>query len=100
MEPGCPNHSTYLDNVVLAANDILPLWEDTLEPMQPLVCSGFPLNTWKLQLLVRTLNVLGVLLAGSRYQLGSKALKKLFGSSLPKCAKDLMALLGRLNFAG
>ena len=86
--------------MVLSANEVVPLWRDTLEAMHRLVRRGFPLNAWKLQLLVRTLNVLGVLLAGSRYQLGSKALKKLFGSSLPKCAKYLMALLGRLNFAG
>ena len=50
---------------MLAANDLLPLWKDTLEPMQPLVCRGFPLNAWKLQLLVHTLNILGMLMAVS-----------------------------------
>ena len=49
---------------MLAANDVLPLWEDTLEAMQRLVYRGFPLNAWKLQLLVRTLKVLGMLMAG------------------------------------
>ena len=85
---------------MLAANDVLPLWEDTLEPMQPLVCRGFPLNAWKLQLLVHTLNILGMLMAVSRYQIGNKAMKKLFGSNLPCNAKDFMALMGLLNFVG
>ena len=71
-----------------------------MEAMRRLVRRGFPLNAWKLQLLVRTLNVLGVLMAGSKYQIGNKAMKKLFGSSLPRNAKELMALMGRLNFAG
>ena len=84
----------YLDDVVFAANNLLPLWEDTLEAMQCLVHCGFPLNAWKLQLLVRTLNVLGVLMAGSRQQIGNKAMKKLFSTKLPRNAKELMALMG------
>ena len=100
MEPGHPKHSMYLHDVVIAANDVLPLWEDTLEAMQCLVCCGFPLNAWKLQLLVRTLNILGMLMAGSQYQNSDKAMKKLLSSDLPRNAKDLMAPMGWLNVAG
>ena len=79
---------------MLAANDVLPLWEDTLEAMRCLVCCGFPLNAWNLQLLVRNLNILGVLMAGSQYRIGNKAVKKLFSSNLPHNAKNLMVLMG------
>ena len=56
--------------------------------------TGFPINAWKLQLLQRHINILGVLLCNSSFQLGSKALGKLFGTALPRSCKELMALLG------
>ena len=68
--------------------------------MRQLICHGFPLNTLKLQLLVRTLNVLGGMMASSWYHIGGKALGKLFGGNLPRNVKELMTLLGHLNFMG
>ena len=64
-----------------------------------MLVTGFPVNAWKLQLLQRSINILGVLLCNNRYQLGKKAMGKLFGSELPRSCKELMALLGWLNFA-
>ena len=61
--------------------------------------TGFPINAWKVQLLQHHINIQGVLLCNSRFQLGNKALGKLFGSALPRSCKELMALLGHLNFA-
>ena len=74
------------------------MWEDTLEAMHRLVEAGFPLNAWKLQLLVATLAVLGYVLQDSKYQLGAKALRKMFGATLPTTYRELQALMGRLNF--
>ncbi|MCG8389253.1 MAG: hypothetical protein MJA30_27110 [Cytophagales bacterium] len=54
----------------------------------------------KLQLLVRTLNVLGNMMASSWYHIGGKALGKLFGGNLLRNMKELMTLLGHLNFMG
>ena len=71
-----------------------------LEAIWQLVYRGFPISAAKLKLLMRTVNVLGFLLHQDLLQLGHKALRKLFGSELPRTQKDLQALLGRLNFAG
>ena len=60
---------------------------------------GFPINAWKQQFLKRYINYLGMLLCNSQFQLGNKALGKLFGTALPRSCKELMAQLGRLNFA-
>ena len=61
--------------------------------------TGFPINEWKLQLLQHHINILGVLLCNSRFQLGNKALGKLLRMALPRSCKKFMALLGRLDFA-
>ena len=71
-----------------------------LEAIQRLVYRGFPISAAKLKLLMRTVNMLGFLLCQDLLQLGHKALRKLFGSALPRRQKDLQALLGQLNFAG
>ena len=99
-EPGQPDHLTYLGNIILGADDILSMWEDTLEAMWRLICHSFPLNIWKLQLLVHTLNVLCIMMASSWYHIVGKALGSLFGSNLPPSAKELMTFLGHLNIAG
>ena len=45
----------------------MAVWRDTLEAIRHLIEAGFPLNAWKLQLLVATLAVLGYILQSSRY---------------------------------
>lgn len=75
-----PDTSTFLDDVTVPGRRVLAVWRDTLEAMRRLIEAGFPLNAWKLQLLVATLSVLGYILQSSRYQLGLKALRNLFGS--------------------
>ena len=98
-KPARPVNMTYIDDITIVANEVGACWRDTLETIRWMVSTGFPINAWKLQLLQHHVNILGFLLCNSRYQLGSKALGKLFGTSLPRSCGDLMALLGRLNFA-
>ena len=98
-EPNRPTNATYIDDIMVAANQAQECWRDTLETIQCMLRTGFPINAWKLQLLQRHINILGVLMCNSRFQLGNKALGKLFGSALPRSCKELMALLGHLNFA-
>lgn len=57
-----PDTSTFLDDVTVPGTSVLQLWRDTLEAMRRLISAGFPLNAWKLQLLVATLAVLGYVL--------------------------------------
>ena len=64
----------------------------TLEAIGRLVYRGFPISVAKLKLLMRTVNVLGFLLHQYLLQLGHKALRKLFGSELPRTRKDFQAL--------
>ena len=64
-----------------------------------MLVTAFPVNAWKLQLLQHSINILGVLLCNSRYELGKKAMGKLFGSELPRSCKELVTLLEWLNFA-
>ncbi len=74
-------------------------WAGTLEAMRCLLCMGLPINIWKCQFLVQELNLLGMLLAEQHFQLGRKAMRKLFASHLPRTLLELQSLLGRLNFA-
>lgn len=67
--------------------------------MALMILAGIPVNIKKCQFLVATLYLLGYVLCSNYYQLGGKAIKKLFGSTLPKSRKELQGLLGRLNFA-
>lgn len=46
-----------------------------------------------------SLTVLGYQLTANVFQLGRKALGKLLGTELPATDRDLLQLLGRLNFA-
>ena len=74
-----PSTSVFLDDVTVSGRQIMSVWRDTLEAMRRLVEAGFPLNAGKLQLLVTTLPVLGYVLQDDKYQLGVKAMQKLFG---------------------
>ena len=60
-----------------------------LEGIYRLVRKGFPLNADKLMLLMRTVTILGFLLRQGILQLGHKAIRKLFGSTLPRSLKDV-----------
>ena len=60
-----------------------------LEGIYRLVRKGFPLNADKLMLLMRTITILGFLLCQGILQLGHKAIRKLFGSTLPRSLKDV-----------
>ena len=98
-EPNRPTNATYIDDITVVANQVQECWRDTLETIQCMLRTEFPINAWKLQLLQRHINILGVLLCNSRFQLGNKTLGKLFGTAQPRNCKELMALLGHLNFA-
>ena len=98
-EPNHPTNATYINDITLAANDVSTCWRENFKVLRHMLVTGFPVNAWKLQLLQCSINILGVLLYNSRYQLGKKAMGKLFGSELPRSCKELMELLGRLNFA-
>jgi hypothetical protein len=43
------------------------------------------------------IDVLGVVLVGEQYNLGKKALAKLFATQLPTTLSELQSLLGKLN---
>ena len=94
-----PNHATYLDDATVGGPDIRSMWDDTLLMIRKLVSAGFPINILKCQFLVRSLTILGVVLAEDRYCLGNKALHKLFYAGLTSDLRSLQSLLGRLNFA-
>lgn len=66
-EPARPVNATYIDDITLAANEVGACWRDTLEAIKRMIKTGFPINAWKLQLLQRQVNILGVLLCNSRY---------------------------------
>ena len=65
--PAQPVNATYIDDITLAANEVGACWRDTLEAIKRMIKTGFPINAWKLQLLQRQVNILGVLLCNSRY---------------------------------
>ena len=98
-EPNYPTNATYIDDITAAANQVSVCWRDTLETIWCMLFMGFPINAWKLRLFQHHITILGVLLCNSRFQLGKKTLGKLFGLALPRSCKELMALLGCLNFA-
>ena len=62
-----PDTATFLDNVTIPGRGVLSVWRDTLEAMRRLIEAGFPLNAWKLQLLVATIAVLGYVLRDSKF---------------------------------
>ena len=84
-----PQASVFLDDVTIPGQGVLSVWRDTLEAMRRLIEAGFPLNAWKLQLLVSMLVVLGYVLQDHRYQLGVKAMRKLFRSKIPGSYREL-----------
>ena len=98
-EPNRPTNATYIDDITVAINQVPVCWRDTHEAIQCMLMTRFPINAWKLQLIQCHISILGVLLCNSRFQLGKKTLGKLFGLALPRSCKELMALLGCLNFA-
>ena len=79
----------YLDDCTVGGNTIEECWADTLEAMKRLIRAGMPLNVGKLKLLQLEVPVLGMVLAEERYQLGKKALAKLFASTLPEDLHEL-----------
>ena len=97
-EPNRPTNATSIDNIMVTANQVLACWWDTLETFWHMLRTGFPINAWKLQLLQHHINILGVLLCNIWFQLSNKALGKLLGTVLPRSCKELIALLGHLNF--
>ena len=50
-EPNRPTNATYIDDITVAANQVHERWRDTLETIQCMLRTGFPINAWKLQLL-------------------------------------------------
>ena len=85
-----PNHATYVDDVHVGGQGLADTWRDTLEAIRCLTRGGFLLNAWKLQLLMRTLTVLGYVVSRDRFSLGSKALGKLLGGRLPRSDRELL----------
>ena len=59
---------------------------------------GLPVNIWKCQFLTYEVNLLGFALVLDKLQLGKKSVMKLFKTSLPRTLKELMRMLGMLNF--
>lgn len=92
-------HGTYLDDVNVGGNEVPGVWRDTLVAVARLIGAGLPINVWKCQLLALTLVILGHVLCGDSYQMGTKSFKNLFAAGLPRTLRELQSLLGRLNFA-
>jgi hypothetical protein len=82
-------HGTYLDDATITGVERRCTWLDTLEGCRCLVAMGLPVNIWKCQFLFPSVQVLGYVLAGERYQLGKKAIAKLFARSLPTNLREL-----------
>lgn len=64
-------------------------WVDTMKAMTLMILAGIPVNIKKCQFLVAKLSILGYILCQDCIQLGDKAVKKLFGSKLPRTRKEL-----------
>ena len=47
-EPNRPTNATYIDDIMVAANQAQECWRDTLETICGMLRTAFPINAWKL----------------------------------------------------
>ena len=74
-------------------------WNTTLITISRLAANGYAINLNKCEFLTKSAKLLGFKVWDRRYQLGKKALTKLFTSTIPNTYKQLQQVLGRCNFA-
>jgi hypothetical protein len=84
-----PRQVSFLDDCSVGGKMVLPTWTDTIMAMALMILAGIPVNIKKCQFLVAKLVILGYILCAGQMQLGDKAVKKLFGSQLPRTRKEL-----------
>ena len=97
-EPGLITQVFY-DDLTPHGCSVTEVWRDTLLTIKQLSKYGFMINLAKSHFLQKRFNILGFSFRSSEYQLGTKAIAKLFKSSIPHTLQQLQGLLGRLNFA-
>ena len=91
--------ATHLDDVTAGGNTVAECWHNTKLALKRLVEAGLPISIRKCQFLERQVNLLGLILANAKIQLGKKAFRRLFCSELPRNVRELQGLLGKLNYA-
>ena len=97
-EEGPCQVEVYYDDITPHGQSMDEVWDDTLRTIACLSKWGFMINLTKSSFLVTEATLLGFDVREGGYQLGEKALKRLFGSKIPTNLKELQGLLGRLNF--
>lgn len=91
--------ATYFDDITPFGHDKNSTWNTTVKTIARLAYNGYMLNLNKCVFLAKSADLLGLHVWNGRYQLGEKALAKLFLSHIPTDLKGLQGLLGRCNFA-
>lgn len=82
-----PRHATYLDDVTVPGKSAElggDTWRDTKAAILRMARGGLPINSWKVTLMTRRLPIVGVVLCKGEYQLGAKAIRRLFAAELPQ----------------
>ena len=88
----------YLDDVTLGGNTVAESWHNTELALKRLVEARLPISIQKCQFLEWQINLLGLILANAKIQLGKKVFRRLFSSELPRNVRELQGLLGKLNY--
>ncbi len=78
--------ATFYDDITPHGSDQGEVWA-TLRVIEKLHKYGFMINLNKSKFLVSTFKLLGFILCGGKYQLGPKAMSRLFASKIPSNLK-------------
>ena len=88
-----------MGDVTAGGNTVAECWHNTKLALKRLVEAGLPISIHKWQFLEWQVNLLGIILANAKIQLGKKAFRWLFCSKLPRNVRELQGLLRKLNYA-
>ena len=79
----------YYDDITSHGESEAEVWESTLKTIKKLAKYGYMINLNKCHFLVESAKLLGFQVWDGGYQLGPKAVKKLFGTGIPNSVKGV-----------